>query len=305
MKGTIMAQREVKTMKVVVIGGSGLIGGYLVDGLKEFHHKVTVFDVKEPKGKSDVTFVKGDMLKIDDCRKALKEAEVIVHLAAIPNPYNDPPEKIMEANVMGTTNVYIVASELGVKRVIHASTDSAYGFWYKKQDFLPYYLPLDEDHPLNTQDFYGLSKKIDEEIAANFSRAYNMQTISVRIPFVAAPGKIAAFMTNYNISSYKGLMENPEVLKDGFWAYCDVRDVAQAFRLTVEAKDLKKHEVFCFSAESNATKINSVELVRKYWSEKIPFRKEIKGRMSLMDYGKAKAMLGYRPRYTLGDIAED
>jgi len=211
----------------------------------------------------------------------------------------------MNVNVMGTTNVYVAASELGIKKVIHASTDSAYGFWFRKQDFLPHYLPLDEDHPLNTQDSYGFSKKIDEEIAANFARGHNMQTISVRILFVAVPGKIVRFMIHYNISSYEEIVENPELLKDGFWVYCDVRDIAQAFRLTVEAKGLKKHEVFCVCAEDNVTKINGVQLVRKYWSERIPFRKEIKGRASLMDSGKAKAMLGYRPRHTWRDIVED
>lgn len=291
-------------MKIVVAGGSGLIGEYVVDELRNFHHEVTVFDIKDPKDKS-VGFVKGDMLKIDDCRKAFKGVEAIVHLAAIPNPFNDPPEKIMNINVMGTTNVYVAASELGIKKVIHASTDSTYGFWYRKQDFLPYYLPLDEDHPLNTQDSYGLSKKIDEEIAANFARSYNMQTISVRIPFVVVPGKIVPFMNYYNISSYKDIMESPELLKDGLWTYCDVRDVAQAFRLTVEVKGLRKHEVFCVCAEDNVTKINSVELVKRYWSERIPFRKEIKGRAALMDYSKAKAILGYRPRYTWRDILED
>ncbi len=290
-------------MKIVVTGGSGLIGEYVVDELKKFHHEVTNFDIKDPKDKS-VGFVKGDMLKIDDCRKVFKGAEVIVHLAAVPNPYNDPPEKIMNANIMGTTNVYVVASELGIKNVIHASTDSTYGFWYRKQDFLPYYLPLDEDHPLNTQDSYGLSKKIDEEIAANFARSYNMQTISVRIPFVVIHGTIMPLMVHYNIPSYEAVVENPELLKDGFWVYCDVRDIAQAFRLMVEAKGLKKHEVFCVCAEDNITKIDSVELVRKYWSERIPFKKEIKGRAPLMDCGKAKAMLGYRPRYTWRDIVE-
>lgn len=290
-------------MKIVVTGGSGLIGEYVVDELRKFHHEVTVFDIKDPKDKS-VDFVKADMLKIDDCRKVFKEAEVIVHLAAVPNPYNDPPEKIMNANIMGTTNVYVAASELGIKNVIHASTDSTYGFWYRKQDFLPYYLPLDEDHPLNTQDSYGLSKKIDEEIAANFARSYNMQTISVRIPFVVIRGTIMPLMVHYNIPSYKAVVENPELLKDGFWVYCDVRDIAQAFRLMVEAKGLKKHEVFCVCAEDNITKINSVELVRKYWSERIIFRKEVKGRAPLMDCSKAKAMLGYRPRYSWRDIVE-
>lgn len=291
-------------MKIVVTGGSGLIGEYAVNELRKAHHEVTVFDIKEPEDKS-VAFIKADMLKLDDCRKVLKGAEVIVHLAAIPNAFNDPPEKIMYVNVMGMTNVYVAASELGIKKVIYGSTDSTYGFWFKKQDFLPRYLPLDEEHPLDTQDSYGLSKKIDEEIAANFARSHNIQTISLRIPFVLVPGKTVPAFHYFGFSCYKDVVEKSGIIKDGFWVYIDVRDLAQAIRFAVEAKGLKKYEVFCVCAEDNLTKIDSIELVRKYWSEKIPFRKEVEGRASLMDCSKAKMMLGYRPRHTWRELVED
>lgn len=277
-------------MKVIVTGGSGKVGKYIVGELKRFH-EVTVFDVKEPKDK-DVNFIKGDMLKIDDCRKAFEGAEAIVHLAAIPHPLNDPPEKVFNVNVIGTFNVYQAAAELEIEKVVQASSDSSYGFNFRKEGdiLLPKYLPIDEDHPQRPQDPYGLSKKIGEEIAKSFVSQYRMTTIVLRICGVVFPEP-------------ESVLRFRKALKKGGrrW-YNDARDVAYAFRLAVEVKDLKKYEVFCISAGDNGAELDSLELARREWGSYIPFTKEIKGRESLYDWSKARVLLGYQPRYTWKDI---
>ena len=112
-------------------------------------------------------------------------------------------------------------------------------------------------------------------------------------------------MIFHKISSYKEINENPLHLRSGFWVYCDVRDVAQGFRLAVDAittKNVRKHDIFLICADDNVTKLDSVDLVKKYWSEKILFKKEITGRQSLYDNSKAKIMLGYKPKYTWKDF---
>ncbi|MBA7499490.1 MAG: NAD-dependent epimerase/dehydratase family protein [Clostridia bacterium] len=274
-------------MKVVVTGGSGNVGRYVVDELKKFHHEVTVFDVKEPKDK-DIAFVKGDMLKIDDCRKAFEGAEAIVHLAAIPHPLNDPPERVFNTNVAGIFSVHQAAADLGIKKVVHASSDSSYGFGFLRAgDFLlPEYLPLDEDHPQRPADCYGLSKKVGEDIAKSFTKRYGMRTITLRICMVFFP----ELMDSYKSNIEKG--------KGWLW-YNDVRDVAQAFRLALEAKELKNYEVFCICAADNGSKFGSIELAKKFFSDKIILKRVIKGRQSLYDWSKAKALLAYQPHYTL------
>lgn len=285
-------------MRIIVTGGSGNVGKYVVDELKKFH-EVTIFDVKEPKNK-EIAFIKGDILKIGDCRKAFKKADAIAHLAAIPHPLNDPPEKVMNVNVMGTFNVHQAACDLEIEKVVYASSDSSYGFVFSKRDFLPDYLPLDEDHPQKPQDSYGLSKKIGEEIAASLTRMYGITTIPLRICYVWFPEKIEG-RTKQNHEVERHLItEEPERLRTGFWIYNDARDVALAFRLAIEVKGLK-HEVFLISAEDNATKFNSAELVSKYYTNKITFKKKIEGRQSLADWSKAKKLLGYKPRYAWRD----
>ena len=278
-------------MRIVITGGSGNVGRYVVDELRKFHHKVTVFDVKESKDK-DVTFVKGDMLKIDDCRRAFEGAEAIVHLAAIPHPLNDPPEKVFNINVAGTFNIHQAAADLGIGKVVQASSDSSYDFNFRKEAdvLLPEYLPIDEDHPQKLQDPYGLSKKVGEEIARSFVSRYGMTTVALRICWVVFPEP-------------ESVLEFKKKLKKGggYW-YNDVRDVAYAFRLAIEAKGLKNYEVFCISAQDTATELDSIELTRREWGSHIPFTREIKGRESLYDWTKARVLLGYQPRYTWSDI---
>jgi len=284
-------------MKVVVTGGAGRIGRYIVDELKKFHHNITVFDIVRPEDKS-IDFIKGDMLKINDCKKAFKGKEIVIHLAALQNAVKgNPPQKLFNTNIAGVFNVHQAAADLGIKKVVHASSDCSYGFCNPKQLFLPSYLPLDEDHPQKPQDAYGLSKKVGEEIAASFTRRYNMETVAIRI-FSAWFPDTPEFPHAYLKIPLIEIKEKPETYKMGFWSYTDVRDVAQVFRLTVDAKGLKKNEVFCISAENNVTNIDTLRLVKKYLSDKILFNKEIKGKQSLVDWSKAKNLLGYRPQYT-------
>lgn len=280
-------------MKVIVTGGSGKVGSYVVDELKKFH-EVTVFDIKEPKDK-DVNFTKGDMLSIDDCRKAFKGMDAIVHLAAIPHPLNDPPDRVFNTNIVGTFNVHQAAADLEIKKVVQASSDSSYGFNFRKEGdvLLPEYLPIDEDHPQKPADPYGLSKKIGEEIAKSFVRRYKMTTVVLRICWVVFPEP-------------ESVLEFKKTLKKGggCW-YNDVRDVAYAFRLAIEAKGLKNYEVFCISAQDTATELDSIELARREWGSHIPFTREIKGRKSLYDWTKARVLLGYQPRYAWRDIIKE
>jgi len=281
-------------MKIIVTGGSGRVGRYVVEELNKFGYEVLIFDTGEPQSK-DVNFMKGDMLNIDNCRKAFKGADAIIHLAAIPNPLNDPPEKVFNVNVVGTFNVHQAAVDLEIEKVVQASSDSSYGFNFRKEGdvLLPKYLPIDEDHPQKPADPYGLSKKVGEEIAKGFTSRYGVTTIALRICGVILPEPEA-------VLKFEKILR-----KGGGRFYNDVRDVACAFRLAVEAKNLRKYEVFCISAEDNASKLDSVELVTREWGSHIPFTKEIKGKGSLYDWNKAKVLLGYQPHHTWRDIIKE
>jgi len=243
--------------------------------------------------KSGVGFVRADILWLSQVVDAIRGQDAIVHLAAIPHPLNDPPQRVFEVNVMGTFNVLQAAHEEGVRRVVFASSDSTLGLCFGAPDRVPHYLPIDECHPLEPEDPYGLSKLIGEEICRAYARLGPMSVVALRPAWV---------WTKEEKEELKPLVEDPAKWVFGLWAYVDARDLARAFRLALEADGLPPFDVFLISADDNGTREESIELVRRYLPAVKDIRRQLRGRESLIDTAKAKRMLGFAPRYTWRDI---
>jgi len=123
-------------MRYVVTGGAGFIGSNTVDELVRRGHSVVVLDdlssgreenLAEIRNK--ITFIKGSITDIEVVRKAMHEAEFVLHLAArtsVPRSVKDPIET-NKINIDGTLNVLVAAKEMKVKRVVFAASSSAYG----------------------------------------------------------------------------------------------------------------------------------------------------------------------------------
>src|ERR1700674_609994 len=123
-------------MRYVVTGGAGFIGSNTVDELVPRGHCVVVLDHLSS-GKEEnfgeipnkITLIKGSITDIEVVRKAMHEAEYVLHLAArtsVPRSVKDPIET-NKINIDGTLNVLVASKELKVKRVVFAASSSAYG----------------------------------------------------------------------------------------------------------------------------------------------------------------------------------
>jgi len=277
-------------MRIVVTGASGKVGRYVLDELHG-RHDLVAFDVREP-ARADVAYVKGDVTNLEHCRRGLEGAEVVIHLAAIPNPLNDPAERIMRINALGTFNVVEAAASAGVRRVVTASTDSALGFVFRKRDFLPDYLPIDEDHPLRPQDPYGLSKLLCEEICKSYTRGVGLETVCVRICRVIFPDE-----SDLNLR----LADDPTILAKGLWVYVDARDAARAFRLAAEKPGIQHEAIFAAASDSYARE-ETPRLLDRFYPALSPFADRVPGRASLISGSKAECLLGFAPRYTWRDV---
>jgi UDP-glucose 4-epimerase len=304
----------VDSSKVVVTGGIGKVGKYVVRELVQHGHEVRVFDVAKPQTERDtvpgVEYHVGDILKIDSCKKNFKSADAIVHLAAIPRPIGYPPEVVFNVNVNGTFNVLQAACDLGVGRIVFTSSDAAYGFNFRNsfEDlYVPDYLPIDEGHPLRPKDVYGLSKKLDEEIAQSLQAKYGTTIIGLRISHVIVPtrfGRVGIEAYRKNMAE-SGLMIPPYVydqegrIVNRIFSYNDVRDAALGFRLAVEEPKLEgKYEIIGIGAlDDNSTKFKTKDLLREYQYTKVPLKRELKGREPLIDFGKAKRILGFKSSF--------
>src|SRR5215208_254952 len=170
--------------KVVVTGGSGKLGQFVIRDLLERDYSVLNLDRVVPREKLCMTW-QVDLRHAGDLFEALRGAYGIIHLGAYQAPNLAPDAETLSNNVSASYNVLRAAADLGVKRVVMASSTAAFGFIYAFKLWAPEYLPLDENHPSKPQDSYGLSKVLGEQIADSIVSVHKDMTVSsVRFPGV-------------------------------------------------------------------------------------------------------------------------
>ena len=206
-------------MKIFVTGGQGKVGRFVVQELLNSAHEVTVFDRVPGPERGAVRYLVGDIQHLGQVIEAMHGADAVIHLAAIHNPNITTATVTYQTNVIGAFNVHHAAFRLGIKRVVSASSNAVVG-WSYSDNFVPDYLPMDEDHPLRPEDPYGLSKEIGETIARSYALK-GLETVSLRPSGVVAPEELEAIK--------KAGGRKPS----GFqaYSYIDARDLALAFRL--------------------------------------------------------------------------
>ena len=113
---------------VLITGGSGFIGSHVVDVLVENKYKVTILDLNQPKRK-DVKFIQGSILDKSIIRSALKNINIIFHLAAVSDitKVKEIPLKTIKTNILGTTFLLEGARNANIDRFVFASSIYSYG----------------------------------------------------------------------------------------------------------------------------------------------------------------------------------
>src|SRR5215217_2287653 len=273
-------------MRVVVTGGSGLAGRAVLADLLE--HGFDVMNVDLVPSEGTAPFRRADLVDLGQVYGCFRDAEAVVHFAAIPRPTFDVPEVVFRTNVMSAFNVLEAASTLGINRVVYASSVSVLGFPFFVQPFAPDYVPIDEAHPLLPQDAYALSKRIGEELADGFARRGRLTVVSLRFPWIHTPRTFT--------EQVQPLWQDPAAGASNLWSYIDTRDVAEAARLALTAK-IAGH-VACFVAASDSfMPIPSRVLMADHYPTTI-INDELANHASLLNSGKALAMLGFRARHS-------
>ncbi len=315
-------------MKILVTGGSGTIGGYVLRELLQAGHSVTSFSRTAPRVDGS-DFIQGDIMEPDQLAQACQDQDAVIHLAAVPGPGRMTPAQLLNVNVVGTVNVLEAAIQAGVGKVVFASSGAATGFSFQKQEMVPQYLPLDEEHPCEPQDEYGLSKLLAELTCKRYAVAYGIQTICLRINnnwyLERASAEIAVrsgWAQQFTVEElwtqrYRKTIEDaegdwptpgPPAPRKILWAFTDARDAAQAFRLAVE-NDTIKHEVFLINGADTCSKEATPALIDRLRSSigegeanptvpDIPLKAPLQGHASLWSHAKATRLLGYRPTHT-------
>lgn len=218
---------DLKGKKLVVVGGSGLIGSHTIDNLvKEDVREILVYDnfvrgrvenltdaLKDPRVK--IFDVGGDIMQTDILEAAFDEADGVFHLAALwLLQCHEYPRSAFDVNVRGTFNVMEACVKKGVKRLVYSSSASVYGDAVSE--------PMTEDHPFNNKNFYGATKIAGEAMLRAFHHRYGLNFVGLRYMNVYGPrqdyhGAYIAVIMKMLDAIDKG--ESPTIMGDGSEAF--------------------------------------------------------------------------------------
>ena len=184
----------------VVTGGGGFIGSHIVEELLRRNEPVKVID-NFSTGKyenvepfeDDAEIIEADISEAKNLAQYLKRVDFVIHQAAIPSVPKSilDPVKSHQANVNGTLKLLVACREAGVKRVVYASSSSLYGDSPT--------LPKHEAMMPNPLSPYGAQKLFGEMYCQVFTRAYGLETVSLRYFNVFGPRQDAT-------SQYSGVL---------------------------------------------------------------------------------------------------
>jgi CDP-glucose 4,6-dehydratase len=302
-----------KHRRTLVTGATGLLGGWLVQGLQQRGADVvclvrdwtpTSRFVRERMDQA-VTVVRGDICDQALIERLLGEYEVqtVVHLAAqtIVGVANRNPISTFQANIAGTWSVLEACRRSPmVQQIVVASSDKAYG----AQEQLPYHegMPLQGRHP------YDVSKSCADLIAQSYAHSYQLPVLVTRCGNFYGGGDL-----NWNRivpGTIRSVLmgQRPIIRSDGQFVrdYLYVEDGVDAIITLVEALHRDRSlagQAFNFSTESRVTVLQIVQLMLRLLNSKLEpdVRNEASNeiRLQYLDATRAKTVLKWKPRFQL------
>jgi nucleoside-diphosphate-sugar epimerase len=273
-------------MKIVVTGGSGKAGRWVVDRLREAGHDVLNVDQVHDGSAHGLCLVT-DLTDPGQCFDALAGSEAVVHLAAIPAPELRPASETFRINMLSTYNVFAAAEAHRYTRVVYASSETILGLPF---DEPPAFAPIDETHPVRPESSYSLAKLAGETIAEQFVRRTGIAHVGLRISNI---------MERADYQAFPGYWTDATLRKWNLWGYVDARDVAQACELGLTAA-VEGHEIAIIAAADTCMTRDSAELMAEVYPE-VRLTRELHGRETLLAIERARRILGYEPGYSWRD----
>lgn len=280
-------------MTVIVTGSSGLLGRHVAAALAQAGHCVLGLDAAAPpKGSANWGHVTVELADLGATLQLVRNAEIVVHIAAIPRPTGLPAERVFHANVSSAYNVVEAAALNGATRLVYASSMSVLGYPFFETRIAPAYLPIDSAHPVGPQDAYALSKWLGEEIVeAAVRRRPALSAVSLRMPWIQTA---ETFPREVEARRVRAAL----VARD-LWGYLDARDAAAAFVAAVE-RPIEGHKRLFVSAADTFMEVETETLVRNAYP-KAERKRPLVGHETVFDLAEARAVLGFSPEHSWRD----
>ena len=294
--------------KVMITGGSGLLGRFVVDEMIG-HSVVTVLDIEPPA--RDVAFHHADVLDPGAVSAAVAGQDAIIHLAGIDDGNDFPDRDYFTTNVQGTWNLLHAAEAAGVRKIVVASSTAVYGVGRHR---MPDYLPMDEDHPQRPTATYSLTKQIIEVQCRSFVARGKLAIVCLRPTLIVRPEREAAILAQLRLDDPDS--DPPPGRPPGgdapygalsvLRSYVRSEDAARCFRLALAFDDHAFH-VFNVAAADGIGRDKTLERLERIYARlpelRMPERFRSDPCASVLDSSRAREQLGWEPRGDWDSIA--
>jgi len=303
-------------LNLLITGGCGYIGSLLIRQLPLAFNdriRVTILDnlssgkeqvLANLTSKADYRFMRGDVLKKEDLLKAVKNNDIVIHLAAVTGAGDsfDMPSLYNQVNYEGTKNVLEICVEQGIERIIYASTCNVYGG--KREE-----TKLTEESPIIPPNPYAESKYKGELDCLKYFKKLRLPVVCLRFAtnYGWAPG--IRFNLAINLFTFKAIIGEKIVIfnsGEDWRPYVHVKDTVNAIIMAIKSpEDVAVGEVFNVGSNKENYQANQIaQLVKENIAEdvNVVHSKTNKPHFSYMvDFSKIKKKLGFETNYSVID----
>lgn len=234
-------------MDVLVTGGSGFLGSYVVDVLLDRGYAVKIVDRKQPR-QSKVDFLNIDVTDFEAIMEAIRGVDVVYHLAAVADieEAQQRPLNTVKVNILGTANVLEASRISGVKRVVLASSVYVYSKY---------------------GSFYRVAKQTCESLCETYYEVYNLPYTIIRYGSLYGPraGKDNRIFNIINEAITRGTITYTDVAESREFIH-----IYDAARYSVEILD-KRYENCCvlLTGEQRIRINELVEMINEIFGNKL------------------------------------
>jgi len=282
--------------RICVTGATGKAGRAAVAHLREQGYDVLATDVAVSDARAQGV-LQADLTDYAQATEVLRGTDAVVHLANIPAPGLATPAVTFNANMTMNFNIFHAAAALGLSKVVWASSETTLGLPFgggpEQAPGAPgelRYAPVDEDHFPYPATTYALSKVASETVAEQVSRWSGLPFVGLRISNIMEPQEYQRFPSFW---------PDPHSRKWNLWGYVDVRDVAAACRLALEADVTGSHNVIIAAADTVMNRPSRDLLTEVFPGT--PLTREIPAHGTLLAIDRAKQLIGYEPAHSWRD----
>ena len=286
-----------KKETILLTGGSGRIGKFLVQHLDQKYNLITI-------GRKEVSLKNGKHLQIQNYTDfsqlkqvldKIRKIDIFVHLGATVTRSLTMLKEMYETDLLSLSTILDCITKKGLKHVVFASSYMVYGF--------PQTLPIKENHSLRPDTIYGVMKQLSEKLFQLYQKEHKFSLSMLRISGVYGFGDpnvsnlIPAVISKSNKQQEISIDHNGKTMRD----YIFVDDVVTAIDLSIK---VRKTGIYNVGSGKTATPNEIISLIQKITKRKIAVKKiksKSKRKDLVLDIERAAFELDFLPRISLED----